>query len=108
METQKIGGIQMKKSLLTAIILTVGLSFTLLTDPYPVEGATKEVTYKNCKELNKDYKYGVSKAKGTKNKIVNRKTKEETFKSSNAYVSVSLYKLNEKMDNDNDGIACEK
>lgn len=98
----------MKKSILTTLALTAVLSFTLLTVPQSVEGATKEVAYKNCKELNKDYKYGVSKVKGTKNKIVNRKTKEETFKSSSAHVSASLYKLNKKMDNDNDGIACEK
>lgn len=34
--------------------------------------------------------------------------KKATYKTSNAYVSASLYKLNRKLDNDNDGIACEK
>ena len=98
----------MKKTFLTTIALAVGLSFTVVSAPDSVEAKTKEVAYKNCKALNSVYKNGVSKAKGTKNKVINQKTKKATFKESKAHVSASLYKLNNKLDNDKDGIACEK
>lgn len=98
----------MKKSFLATLALTVGLSFTLVSAPGVVEGATKEVTYKTCKDLNKAYKSGVSKSKNTKNAVTNRTTKKTTYKASKAYMSASLYKLNSKLDNDSDGIACEK
>ncbi|MER1999365.1 MAG: excalibur calcium-binding domain-containing protein [Lysinibacillus sp.] len=97
----------MKKTLLATIALAVGLSFSIVSVPQPVE-ASKQVKYKNCKALNAVYKNGVSKAKGTKNKVVNQKTKKATYKNSSAYASPSLYKLNIHLDNDKDGIACEK
>lgn len=98
----------MKKTFLTTIVLAVGLSFSVVSIPQPAEANTKEVSYKTCKQLNAVYKYGVSKANGTKNKVVNQKTKKATYKASKAHVSANLYKLNRKLDNDNDGIACEK
>lgn len=100
----------MKKSILATIALTVGLAFTSVSLPQDVSANTKakEKTYFTCKELNKVYPNGVSKAKGLKNKVTNKKTGKTTSKVSKAYVSASLYKLNAKRDNDKDGIACEK
>lgn len=100
----------MKKSILATVALTVGLAFTSISIPQEVSANSKvkEVTYKTCKELNKIYPQGVSKAKGTKNVITNKTTGKKTSKVSKAYVSANLYKLNAKRDNDKDGIACEK
>ena len=98
----------MKKTFLLTASFVIGLSFTALSTPQPADAATKEISYKNCKALNAVYKNGVSKAKGTKNKVVNQKTKKATYKASSAYVSASLYKINSTLDNDKDGIACEK
>ena len=99
----------MKKSVLVTLSLVFGLALTSLLIPQNSEAAaTKEISYKNCKELNSVYKYGVRKAEDTKNKVVNKKTKQATMKNSNAFVSANLYKLNIDLDNDGDGIACEK
>ncbi|MEG0473720.1 MAG: hypothetical protein RR588_15415, partial [Solibacillus sp.] len=77
----------MKKSILVSAVLTIGLTYTLVTAPQAVEAATKEISYKTCKDLNNVYKNGVTKAKGTKNTIVNRKTNKAEYKNSNAIVS---------------------
>ncbi|WP_342575532.1 excalibur calcium-binding domain-containing protein [Solibacillus sp. FSL K6-1781] len=78
-------------ALLMGAVLIISFSFSTME----VEGAAKvkAVAYKNCTELNKVYKGGVSKGGKTKYK---------------PFVSAELYKLNEKSDRDNDGIACEK
>ncbi|MEK5254054.1 MULTISPECIES: excalibur calcium-binding domain-containing protein [Paenibacillus] len=65
-----------------------------------VNAESKAKTYKNCTELNKDYKGGVALSSSTKNK--GGKTKYKP------YVSKELYNANKKSDRDNDGIACEK
>ncbi|MBM7666506.1 hypothetical protein JOC25_003015 [Solibacillus kalamii] len=85
-------------ALLMGAVLIGSFSFSTLE----VEGAAKvkAVAYKNCTELNKVYKGGVSKDAKTTNK--GGKIKYKPF------VSAELYKLNEKSDRDNDGIACEK
>ncbi|WP_373426153.1 excalibur calcium-binding domain-containing protein [Paenibacillus radicibacter] len=62
--------------------------------------ATSAKAYKNCKELNKDYKGGVAQTASAKNK--GGKTKYKP------YVSKELYNLNKKLDRDNDLIACEQ
>lgn len=98
----------MKRTHLAICSFVLAFSFTAVSIPHSAHGAVKEVSYKNCTELNKAYKNGVSKAAGTKNKVVNQKTKQATYKTSKAYASASLYKLNTKLDNDKDGIACEK
>lgn len=100
----------MKKTFLATIALTVGLAFTSISLPQDVHANSKakEKTYSTCKALNAVYPQGVSKAKETKNTVTNRKTGKTTTKASKAYVSATLYKLNEKRDNDKDGIACEK
>ena len=97
----------MKKLLLAIMVGVAAIGLSTTVEPAKVE-ASKEVKYKNCKALNAAYKNGVSKAKGTKNKVVNQKTKKATYKASSAYVSASLYKINSTLDNDKDGIACEK
>ncbi|PZD97388.1 hypothetical protein DNH61_03310 [Paenibacillus sambharensis] len=66
----------------------------------PVNAADQAKTYKNCKELNKDYPGGVAKSSSTKNK--GGKTKHKP------HVSKELYDANKKSDRDKDGIACEK
>lgn len=72
-------------------IFPIVLSFGLLTSVSfstvsNVDAAAK--SYKNCTELNKDYKGGKTKYK--------------------PYVSKSLYDANKKLDRDKDYIACEK
>ncbi|WP_374703163.1 MULTISPECIES: excalibur calcium-binding domain-containing protein [Bacillus] len=57
-------------------------------------------TYKNCTELNKDYKGGVARSSSDKNK--GGKTKYKP------YVSKALYNANKTKDRDGDNIACEK
>lgn len=85
----------MKK--LLSIILGVGLIFGFsATDS--VEAKVK--TYKNCTELNKDYKGGVAESSSSKNK--GGKTKYKPF------VSKELYNANKDKDRDKDGIACER
>lgn len=91
---------------LTAILFCITLSTTFLTSNTNAEENTK--LYKTCKELNVDYKSGVKKTAETKNKVVDRKTKKESFTKSNAKVDSKVYEANKKLDLDNDGIACEK
>lgn len=98
----------MKKSIITTIVLTLVLSFSTFPSKDLAYSAKGDEPYKTCKELNGDYKYGISKSKGTENIITNRKTKKTSKKASNAFVNEKLYKLNAKLDNDGDGIACEK
>jgi hypothetical protein len=62
--------------------------------------AAKAKTYKNCTELNKDYKGGVARSSSVKNK--GGKTKYKPF------VSKELYDANTKSDRDKDLIGCEK
>ena len=69
-----------------------------ISAPTPTDAATK--TYKNCTELNKDYKGGVAKDANVKNK--GGKTKYAP------HVSAELYKANASKDRDKDGIACER
>ncbi|KZE64097.1 hypothetical protein AWM68_13405 [Fictibacillus phosphorivorans] len=81
------------------IVLATGL--VLGVSSFPTEAATPKVkTYKNCTELNKAYKGGVSRAANVKNK--GGKTKYKP------YVSKALYDANKKSDRDKDLIACER
>lgn len=81
-----------------------------------VEASSKTKTFKNCKELNEVYKNGVTNKEGTKNKVVskvkdkktNKVTSKTVYKASKATLDTNVYKLHIKMDNDKDGIACEK
>ncbi|WP_248173521.1 MULTISPECIES: excalibur calcium-binding domain-containing protein [unclassified Microbacterium] len=61
-------------------------------------------TFKNCTELNKVHRGSVAKA-GVTGNMVKGKKKPFTVKPT---VSTPLYKANQKMDRDKDGIACEK
>lgn len=89
----------MKKHL--NICLAAGLILTLSMSTMGLATAESKVTtYKNCTELNKDYKGGVAISSSTKNK--GGKTKNKP------YVSKELYNANKKSDRDKDGIACEK
>jgi hypothetical protein len=85
-----------------AILLSLGLIFSITFGITSVTEAAKPTvkTYKNCTELNKDYKGGVAQSKGVKNK--GGKTKYTPF------VSKELYDANKKSDRDKDLIACEK
>lgn len=56
--------------------------------------------YSNCSTLNKVYKGGISKSKGSVNK-----GKLAKFKPT---LNASLYKVNQNLDIDRDGIACER
>ncbi|MDH6426661.1 excalibur calcium-binding domain-containing protein [Paenibacillus sp. FSL R7-0048] len=83
------------------ICLAAGLLLTLSVATLNTASAESKVkTYKNCTELNKDYKGGVAISSSTKNK--GGKTKYKP------YVSKELYNANKKSDRDKDGIACEK
>ncbi|WP_397361776.1 excalibur calcium-binding domain-containing protein [Paenibacillus sp.] len=81
--------------------IATGLLLTLSVGTLNTANAeSKAKTYKNCKDLNKDYKGGVALSSSSKNK--GGKTKNKP------YVSKELYNANKKSDRDNDGIACEK
>ena len=83
--------------LLLSLALVLGISSALVN---VTTAATKVKTYKNCTELNKDYKGGVARSSSVKNK--GGKTKYKPF------VSQALYDSNKKSDRDKDLIACEK
>jgi hypothetical protein len=89
------------KKLLT-ILLSLGLIFGITFGLSNVTQAAKTTvkTYKNCTELNKDYKGGVAQKAGIKNK--GGKTKYTP------HVSKELYDANKKSDRDKDLIACER
>ncbi|MDQ0220201.1 excalibur calcium-binding domain-containing protein [Peribacillus cavernae] len=86
---------------LLAILLSSGLvlSFSLSATDF-AEAKTKVKTYKNCTELNRDYKGGVARSSSVKNK--GGKTRYKP------YVSKALYDANKKSDRDKDWIACER
>jgi hypothetical protein len=86
----------MKKIALTCCICIASLIGTV----EPTVAAADVKTYKNCTELNKVYKGGVSQSPSVKNK--GGKTKYKP------YASKELYEANKKSDRDNDLIACEK
>ncbi|ODG91500.1 hypothetical protein BED47_07555 [Gottfriedia luciferensis] len=80
-------------------ILTIGLiqSYSMIS----TDNASAAVKhYKNCTELNKDFKGGVARSSSVKNK--GGKTKYKP------YASKALYDANKKMDRDKDLIACER
>jgi len=69
--------------------------------------AVDKVKYKNCTQLSKVYPGGVAKTGGSnmtksKGKLVPAKSKKI------ALVDDELYNLNNKLDADKDGVACEK
>ncbi|MDX8288992.1 excalibur calcium-binding domain-containing protein [Metabacillus indicus] len=83
-----------------AVTLSMGLALGVSAAPDMAEAKTKAKTYKNCTELNKDYKGGVAQSASVKNK--GGKTKYKP------HVSKDLYEANKKSDRDKDFIACEK
>lgn len=83
------------------ISLTTALLLSLILGTVGTEtAAAKATSYKNCTEMHKDYKGGVSLSSSTKNK--GGKTKYKP------YASKELYEANQKSDRDKDGIACEQ
>jgi hypothetical protein len=80
------------------ILLSLGLIFGFSFGTQAANTTVK--TYKNCTELNKDYKGGVAQKAGVKNK--GGKTKYTPF------VSKDLYDANKGKDRDKDLIACEQ
>jgi hypothetical protein len=86
---------------LTVFFVALGLMLGISSTSIGVtDAATKAKTYKNCTELNKDYKGGVARSSSTKN--IGGKTKHKP------HVSKELYDANKKSDRDKDQIACEK
>ncbi|WP_412059444.1 excalibur calcium-binding domain-containing protein [Cytobacillus firmus] len=81
-------------------MITLCLLASLSFSPTASAKTTKIKTYKNCTELNKDYKGGVARTAGIKNK--GGKTKYKP------YVSAKLYDANKSKDRDKDKIACER
>ncbi|MDZ5471291.1 excalibur calcium-binding domain-containing protein [Bacillus sp. 31A1R] len=85
-------------------IIIAALSFTLIfgvtSGVSEADASGKVKKYKNCTELNKDYKGGVARTSKVKNK--GGKTKYKPF------VSKKLYDLNKGRDRDKDLIACER
>jgi len=84
-------------TLMVSLGLAIGISFGTAN---VAEAKTVIKTYKNCTELNKDYKGGVARSSSVKNK--GGKTKYKPF------VSKALYDANKKSDRDKDLIACER
>lgn len=106
---------KISKVLLSFILL---LSLSAVVQVETTNAATtnsKTKVFKNCKELNAVYPYGITNKAGTKNKVVS-KIKDKTgkyisktkYNPSKATVDANVYKLHAKMDNDKDGISCEK
>lgn len=58
-------------------------------------------TFKNCKEVNKVYPYGVA-------KTLLAAKKQKNYPINNPLVSAAIYASLKKMDRDKDGTACEK
>lgn len=87
----------MKKLVALTAVLAMAGPLAVLS-PASADAATVK-TYKNCTALHKVYKNGVGK-KGAKDKTSGKP--DTSFK-----VSAALYKANEKLDGDKDGIACE-
>jgi hypothetical protein len=86
---------------LTVFFVALGLMLGISSTSIGVtDAATKAKTYKNCTELNKDYKGGVARSSSIKN--IGGKTKHKP------HVSKELYDANKKSDRDKDQIACEK
>jgi hypothetical protein len=85
-------------TILLSLGLIFGISFGLSSVTQAANTTAK--TYKNCTELNKDYKGGVAQKAGVKNK--GGKTKFTPF------VSKELYNANKGKDRDKDLIACER
>ncbi|MGG3798633.1 excalibur calcium-binding domain-containing protein [Metabacillus fastidiosus] len=86
------------KRVTTAILSLSLILGALVVSPSSIDAAAK--SYKNCTELNKDYKGGVAKDSKVTNK--GGKTKNTP------HVSADLYNANKSKDRDKDGIACEK
>lgn len=86
------------KKLAMSIITGALLIGGTISVPTSTDAAAK--TYKNCTELNKDYKGGVAKDANVTN--TGGKTKNKPT------VSAELYKANASKDRDKDGIACEQ
>jgi hypothetical protein len=74
--------------------LIVGLLF--LCTP-----SAQAATFKNCKDVNKVYRWGVSKS-------LSAARKQKNYPVNNPLVSASIYASLAKMDRDKDGTACEK
>jgi hypothetical protein len=85
-------------TILLSLGLIFGFSFGLSSVTQAANTTVK--SYKNCTELNKDYKGGVAQKAGVKNK--GGKTKYTPF------VSKELYDANKGKDRDKDLIACEQ
>jgi len=81
----------MKKAIGSLIV-----SFLLLYAP-----SAQATTFKNCTEVNKVYKWGVSKSLAAA-------MKQKNYPVNNPLVSASIYASLAKMDRDKDGTACEK
>jgi hypothetical protein len=86
-----------------AVMSVGGLAGGVVGTPTAEAGAKH---YSNCKSMNKVYKHGVKKSKGTKDKV--RSHGRTIWRHSSAKVSKPLYNANKKLDRDKDGIACEK
>ena len=63
--------------------------------------SAQAATFKNCTEVNKLYKWGVSKSLAAA-------MKQKNYPVNNPLVSASIYASLAKMDRDKDGTACEK
>lgn len=87
----------MKKIFALILTITLLIGFSATSN---VSAKTDVKAYKNCKELNADYKGGVARSSSAKNK--GGKTKFKPF------VSKELYDANKKLDRDKDEIACER
>ena len=87
----------LKKLASLLLSFTLLLGFSITSD---VDAKTEVKKYKNCKELNADYKGGVARSASAKNK--GGKTKYKPF------VSKELYEANAGLDRDKDDIACER
>lgn len=84
-------GGKMKKLLTYSLI-----AFALLTP-----SVTHAQSFKNCTEVRRVYPWGVARSKALA-------MKQKNYPTNNPHISASIYVSIQKMDRDNDGVACEK
>ena len=77
------------------------LSLMLLTLALLTPSVTHAQSFKNCTEVRKVYPWGVARSKALA-------MKQKNYPTNNPHISASIYGSIQKMDRDEDGVACEK
>ena len=87
----------------TSVTIAPTTTSTTIAPVTTTTAATQQImlVFKNCTEVRKTYRWGVAKS-------LQAAKKQKNYPVNNPFVSASIYKSLEKMDQDRDGTACEK